>query len=284
MENLSYLNDPYSFFIGFVVENVFDNYQRQEFKKISDSSSHCFSLVKQNILDEAKKYFEESVFLFESCQNKHWISTLCMPNISYYEYKIVGYEPAICRTNEIINSLKYLQRNNYQYLFFSEIQQYHNLGRIYFSMDKVALAIDQCIYCLSSIIEHSKNFQSNNFIYEVTEFELYRINQYKMTIQVLAETCNRLIVYYEGDLQQLKKCLEDFVRPLSILDFTSILPGPQYMAIDKFIEIMADVFTNDHNKLHENILLFAQNQYADKALLKTLFKYVNYINSTATAA
>lgn len=281
MKDVQPLNDIYNSFVDFIVDVVFNNQQRHEYKIINDSCGNCFLFTKKNILDEAKKYFDESMLLFESSQNKHWISALCLPNISYYEYKIGNYESATYRTNQIITSLGYLQKNNYQYLFFSEIQQYHNMSRIYFSMNRISLAIDQCVYCLLSIVEHSKTFLSKNFIYEVPESELYKITQYAMTIQVLSETCDKIIFYSKNDLIQLQNWLGSFIKQLLVLDFTSISSDPGYININKFIKLIGEVLTNDYDEFQEDILLFAKNQYADKTLLKILYKYINL---TVTAA
>lgn len=281
MKNIQPLSDPYNSFVDFVVEIVFDDQQRLEYKAINDACGKCFLLAKQNLLDEAKLYFEESNLLFNSAHNKHWISALCLPNISYYQYKIGDYESAISHTNQIINSLGYLQANYYPYLFFSEIQQYHNLGRIYFSMGRVSLAVDQCIYCLLSIVAHSNTVQSNNLIYGVPELELYNITRYAMTIQVLSEACDKLIFYSNRDLTQLQNSLGDFMKQLSILDFASISNDPRYMAIDQFVEVMNGVLTNNYDEFQEHLLLFSKNPHADKTLLKIVYKY---INSVLTAA
>ena len=275
MKSLSHLTAPYDFFVDFVAEEVFDHHQRQEYKTINECCGNCFIFAKKDALDEANGYFEESVYLFETCQNKHWISALCMPNISYYEYRTSNYELAIKHTNQIICSLKYLQKNHYPYLFFSEIQQHQNIGRIYFSMDMLSLAMDECVYCLSSIVEHSKIFQSNNMIYGVPERELYNLTRYPMTIQILSETCNKLISRHQNDLAQIQYWLADFIRQILVLDFTSVSADPRYKAIDTFIGLMAELLTNDDGELQENVLLFAKDPYADKTLLKTLFKYIN---------
>lgn len=275
MNTISYLTAPYDFFVDFIAKEVFNHQQQQEYKTINDCCGNCFLSAKNNALSEADIYFEKSVSLFESCQNKQWISALCMPNISYYEYKTANYELSIKHTNQIIGSLKHLQKNSYPYLFFSEVQQHQNIGRIYFSMGMVSLAIDECVYCLSSIVEHSKSFHSTNMINEVSELELYKITQYPMTIQILSETCNKLIFCHQNDLAQIQYWLGDFIQQLSGLDFTSVSPDPRFKAIHTFIKLMAEILTNDQGDFQENVLLFAKDPYADKMLLKILFKYMN---------
>ena len=282
MKNLDHLKDPYNFFVDFVVEVVFNDQQRQEYKKINEACGNCFLLAKQNNLDGAQKCFEESTLLFQSSQNKHWLAALCLPNISYYEYKIGGYETAIYRTNQIISSLKHLRKSTYQYLFFFEIQQYHNLSRVYFSINNISLAVTQGAQCLLSIAEHAKAFKgNNNLIYGVPEIDLYKISQYEMTIQVLSETCDKIIFHGRNDLNQLQDWLKNFIKQLLVLDFTSMSPAPRYAAIDEFIELIYRVLTNDYDEFQANVLVFAENPHANKTLLKVLFRC---INSTLTAA
>jgi tetratricopeptide (TPR) repeat protein len=276
MESIKHFSDPYELFVDFIVETVFNDHQRQEYKKIYDSCVNCFVFAKQNNLDEAKKCFEESIFLFESCENKHWISTLCMPKISYYEYKTANYESAIYRSNQIIESLKYLQKNNYQYLFLSEVQQFHNLSRIYFTLNNTREAVAICVKCLVGIYEHSGKWRPGMIINGIPEEYIIAADvQYIMITQVTTETFLRILRMFEADAVLLRYWLKQFIDPLSEISFSLISTDRRYKYIDALISFLQGMILNKGETDYGN-LLFIEKANIDKALLKVLYGYIKF--------
>lgn len=275
----SYKAEPYSFYIKNIIAK-FDEKEKKEYDKINHAYNNCFLYAKQNKLEEAKEAYNE---LFEI--NKRishslisWVIVFCAPNLSYYYYKINDFKTAIDLTWNIIKSAKQLQYEGHPYLFFSEIQQLHNLSRIYFKLNDGARAVSLCNECISDIINHSKHWDTNNFINGVPEIEIIELTQYEMIIQVLTETCNRLINRAKEDNIESEKLLGIFIKYIITLDFQSVSEGAMYRDLTIFSSLMNTFLMEGFDNIGDGDLFFINSPGTNKYLLNVLYKLANMIN------
>lgn len=278
-ENSSYKENPYSFYINNIITR-FPPKEKSQYDKIASAYNNCFLLAKQNKIEEAEKAYnklhETNKEIFPSLIP--WVMVFCAPNLSYFYYKIKDIRLAIDLTWDIIKFSKQLQSEGYQYLFFSEIQQLHNLSRIYFKQEDEATAVSLCMQCLSDIVNHSKNWKQGRSINGIAERELIDITQYAMIIQVATETCNRLIRKIRANSLIVDKCLGLFLNHLAKLSFKSISSETRYLNLDTFSLLMKRFLNEGIDDIEESDLRFISANDSDKNLLRTLYSFASYLN------
>jgi hypothetical protein len=286
MNHIDYLSEPYYFYVDFITNSVFSQEEQAQYNQIANEYNNCFNLSKQNKLSEAYIVYAESCTT-DKIITPHlaqWITAFCSPYISYYFYKKKNYTDAIELTNGTINTLQKLQEQGYQYLFFSEIQQIHNLGRISFAMGEIDHAISLSVTCLKRMDKQAQSQRVETFINGVKEKELIRVTQYGMIIQVLTETCSRLLKYFKADANEMGFWLRKLLNPLTKINFCSMSSDDRYKSIDNFVMLMNKILENGMDAFEETDLLLIREPNKDKVLLRTLYNYITIINDDMQVA
>ena len=284
---IDYKKDPSSFYINAIASLNLHPEDLAVYRQAVLTCDNCFAAAKQNKMEEAASDYEMGSLFFEQANPVllTWLTAFCSPRMAYYHYRQKHHDEAIALTEKIIEALKLLQsENNYRYLFFPQIQQMHNLSRIYFTMNNMRRAVAICSEAIVQIFMEAGGRESTLLIEGVPEEAFVKITRYDMLIQVMAETCNTILQKYQEDPVLQEELLKLFITPLRELDFSRISDDPRYTAVTAFVRVMS-LLVNDDEELGQNdIHFFIKNEHADKALLRVLFKYVNQENRQAAAA
>lgn len=287
-EEVNYQTNPYVFYVNGIIDATIPLHQVTQYNELSLAYNDCFFLAKQKKITEAAEAYDKGCTLqkFIDPALDTWITVFCGPNLSYYYYKTEHYNESISLTHEIIETCRDLQNRGYYYLFFSEIQQYHNLSRIFFTLNNTEEALYQCTRCMADMADRGTGWDTQTLINGIPEMTLIRITQYGMIIQVLTETCGRLLRTYGKDPVQLRHWLAYFLAPLSGIRFATISDEHRYKYIDAFISFLHEAVLSD-NDINEDNLLLTEKQHVDKTLLSTFYQYVKFViaeTETAHAA
>lgn len=179
---------------------------------ISFYYKNAFELAKKNQLFAASYYICQGDALMKDITGELlilWLNLYMMPKKSFHVYKKGSLEDAEQMTLEVIGTCRALQSRGNNFIFFAEIQQYHNLSRIYFRRNEVEAGLTICNNCLKVLYEnpvHSVNlipgFKSNNF-YELSIASIY---------QIFVETVYFIFKKADGNKVQLVSWLKFFLN------------------------------------------------------------------------
>lgn len=273
----SFKEGAYHFYQDFIVKTVFNDVQREEYKNASDAYNHCFFLAKENKSEAAKKAYTVCCALKKKLDPfvAQWIAALYEPRLSYYHYKTQDYQMAISVTGEIILANRILQEQGYQYLFFSEMQQVHNLSRIYFKLGQTSHAISICIKSLINMYECSDRWTLGRMIGGIPEDDIIADSQYAMIVQIMTETFIRILRTFQSDSISVYYWLEQFVIPLSEIKFSSISKDIHYQFVDALTSFLKGMVLNRNIIDYENLLL-VEKINVDKLLLGVVCEYITF--------
>lgn len=290
MENPALLNGTfykeggYPFYKDFILRNVFTEVQRIAFCEAETVYDECFLLSKKNRLAEAGSVYNKCsvIHMLLDPVVATWVMALCGPRLSYYHYKIGDPSRAITFTEEIIEANRLLQDKGFQYLFFSEIQQFHNLSRIYFSLKHTARAVDLCIDILMNIVRRVKTWNPGMIMDGIREEKLIEAAQYGMIIQVMTETFVRILLCFETDSAVLRYWLQRFINPLSEIGFYRLSDDSRYKYFDELILFLQQAVLNKTG-INEKSALFTERHKVDKTIIEVLSRYIMFCISEKEA-
>lgn len=264
-------------YMDFIVTSVLNEAEKEAYHKIVPCCERCFLFAKGNKMQEATEAFNEA-FLHQNLITpglEPWMKLFCTSSISYYHYKMRRYQKALRLINEGIIAIQLLCKNGYQYLFFAEIQQMHNISRIYFAMNETRRAIAFCVNAVTRIYQQSFLFNTDKMIGDVPEKELILNCQYAMLIQVIAETYNRILLQFDKNIYDRERWLACFTEPLKQINFSSMSVQPRYLIFDELISFMDKAANSNGCDLdEEDYLYFVNNPHINKPLLKVVYNYL----------
>ncbi len=267
----------YSFYVNFICNTLLSAEETKIYSLVKHFYNACFLLSRENKLDEAAFNYEKGKEVYESApvDLQPWLEVFCRPHISYYYYKIKDYPKSVALTNGIIESARMLSAKGYQYLFFVEVQQMHNLSRIYFATGELQRAIQLCVKCLKAIVDHSLCWSPGMLINGMKEERLIEITQKEMLLQIVLETYNRMLRLFKDAVPELRKQMKAFVDPVVKLDFETISADTDYVMWNGFFSLTKNVLDYEMEVLDKKGLLFVENNRMDKELLQVLLSLIS---------
>ncbi len=238
----------------------------------------CFVLAKQNKIHEADNEYVNCSQVKRLVTNNiyPWVTLFCDPYLSYYYYKIGSYKQAISNTLNSIKIARKLQKQGYQYLFLVEVQQFHNLSRVYLKEGEFKKAIYLYIKCFEKIIRQNETFTTTKCTNSLFEIELIKKTEYEKMLQIFTETYDVIIKKFDNDILLIKKWLSIFFSSIVVLDFKY-----RYINFYMFIKIMNELskeFINNKGNLTADISKFLRSSHSNKKLLTILFNYMTILN------
>ncbi|BAV04872.1 hypothetical protein SAMN05421788_11810 [Filimonas lacunae] len=276
---------PYTIYLNYILDTVFTPQQKQDFNRLSQAYDNCFALAKENKETEMDRAYAYCCQLTESVDAgiMPWIEALCAPRLSYCQYKKKDFVGALDFTYEIIAANQYLQQQGYQYLFFSEIQQWHNVSRIYFSQGDTKEAIAVCVRCVDDMAKQSGKWESFVLLNGISEGTLIAESQYGMLIQVLTETFIRILKLYKKETVLLRYWLQQFMNPLDSIEFSRLSEDIRYRHLDALMALLREMML-ENGEVNAANLLFTDKENVSKELLEVMHAYLRaYISGNAAA-
>ena len=273
----SFKEGAYPFYRDFILETIFSAAQRRAYTEASDAYDHCFLLAKQNNAEAAAVAYQQCCALRDKLDPAvaEWVTALCEPRLSYYNYKTKDYATAILATKKLIGANQLLQKKGYQLMYLSEIQQLHNLSRIYFSLNETEKGVGLSLDCLLGIYEHAAHWKPGMMMNGISEAYLITDLQYAVIVQVMTETFIRLLRTFKTDTVLLDYWLRKFTEPLSALKFALLSSDYRYKHIDALVSFLQETIVNKDEPDYTN-LLFVEKSKVDRLLSGVLYEYITF--------
>jgi len=267
----------YPFYRDFILETIFNAAQRRAYTEASDAYDHCFLLAKQNNAEAAAVAYHKCCSLREKLDPAvaEWVTALCEPRLSYYYYKTKDYPTAILVTKKIIGANQLLQQKGYQLMYLSEIQQLHNLSRIYFTLGETAEGVALSLKCVVDIHEHADSWMPGIMMNGIPEEVIITDLQYAMIVQVMTETFIRILRTFKTNIVLLDYWLRKFTEPLSTLKFSLLSSDHRYKHIDALVSFLQKTIVNKDDPDYTN-LLFTEKSTVDRLLSGVLYEYITF--------
>jgi tetratricopeptide (TPR) repeat protein len=269
-------------YLDFIVTSVLNEPEKEAYYKIVPCYERCLLFAKENKLQEATKAFNEARLHKNLLTPKleSWMKIFCTSSISYYYYKMRHYQRALRLINESITAIQLLYKNGYQYLFFAEIQQIHNMSRIYFVLNQTEKAIALCVGAVEAVFRQSFLFNTDKMIGNLPEKELINNCQYAMLIQLISETYNRILLKSHSSIIERQTWLTNFTTPLQNINFSSMSNEPRYIIFDEFISFMNKALnSNSRGLTEEDYMRLIKCASINRPLLKVIYNYLSYHNN-----
>lgn len=277
LDKISFKEGSYPFYRDFILETIFNDAQRQAYHMASDAYDNCFLLAKQNNSVASEEAYGQCCTIKETLEPAvaAWVTALCEPRLSYYNYKTKDYQRAILVTEKIIEATQLLQKEGYQTLYFSEVQQLHNLSRIYFTLDETNDAVALSLKCLVGIYERSGGWIPGLVVNGIPEEYIIADAQYAMLVQVMTETFIRILRTFKTDAVLLDHWLKQFIGPLTEIKFSLISADHRYKHVDALVSFLYGMVLNKDEPDYKS-LLFVEKKNVDQLLLAVLYEYITF--------
>lgn len=275
---INHWENPGAFYITAIINSSFSAGERETYREIVSLYDSCFQLAKQSKIAESRTVYEQCCRTTSaiSPRLRNWILAFYGQRLCYYHHKSKQYNNAITLTAEILASVRLLQQQGYAYLFFVEVQQQLNLGRIYFELNQTEKAIRLSTESIHNMHRMAGQFNTARFFNNISEDELIQITQYGMIVEVLSDTCNKLLFKLREDPDRLERTISLFIESLQDLNFGSLSPNPQYECIDRFISLMRSL--SGFGQLQDDdILFFINSPHVDKKITGVINNYINLL-------
>ncbi|GGH58918.1 hypothetical protein HNQ91_000523 [Filimonas zeae] len=268
---------PFQVYMNYILDNVFTPAQKAEYNHISDTYDAFFKAAKEKKRSDLETLYNECCSLADKMDAgiATWVIAICAPRLSYYQYSRKDFTGALDFTLEIIAANQLLQQQGYQYLFFSEIQQLHNLSRIYFTQNRMEEAVQVSVRCIRDMAAHAGKWGSFLPLKGMREEEVIAESQYGMTIQVLTETFIRLLKMHDKDAGALQYWFKAFTVPVSRIRYPETAFDIRYQQMDAVIHLLLEMMEN-YGSISDSYLQWAKEESLVKELKEVLLAYLRH--------
>lgn len=176
-----------------------------EVRSVRDYFFKAFKLIRnENNFVESKILIEKG--LTESQKLEHLflaselISSISLPIMAYYEFKILNFTCAINYLFDAIGNEEYLSKHGFDLLYYRTIDFYVNIAKVYSiqgSFDKSACIMSETILHLMKYTQYDKNstidhdyYLNDTFLYvlgKVNDFDVFNQGYKKLFLRKLVE-------------------------------------------------------------------------------------------------
>ncbi len=236
-----------------------------------------FAAAKNGNLSDAAFQFELARSFREniSRESSVWLRALGGGNLSYYYYKIGDFVAAKQQTYENIESSRLIMEKYACWgLFWSEIQQLQNLGRIHLKESDIDSFLNICYDTFPKMYLALSTWK-NTKIFEIWEWELFTAIGYDMFVQVFTETIQSVLLLQQGNDPGIKQDLSQCLKLISTYKYSSIQNIPKrFKLLDDFVCLFNKILTLGIESLNEKDLIFIDESKKNRELSSVLYNLI----------
>jgi hypothetical protein len=268
-------NQSFGEYIDFIIRDKLES--DGQIIRLLDLYNVGFAASKKGDLVDAGIQFELTNSLAENvtAESLHWVTALSGGNLSYYFYKAGDYDAANTQTLKNIEASQYIMQKYACWgLFWGEIQQLHNLGRIQLKQNNVDAFLEKCSATFPKMYLAFAEWRGTR-IKDDWEWQSFTAIGYDMLIQVFSETMHSILFAKKGNEKEIKKDLSGFLQVLLPAKYADITGLPEkFKLLDDFILLVYKILEHGTDALNEEDLKFVTDTKENKELSKVLYNLV----------
>jgi hypothetical protein len=231
-------------------------------------SKAAFFFSKGDAISRGNSIYKQVI----SNKTKRWISVYALPKKAYYYYKKKDFRTSTLLTYKSISMFRnfYLEGNHIE--IFGEIQQYHNLSRLYLNTNRnVAKGLSICVELLKLLCLGYATITESVIRYpnELTKSDIDELRTL-FVLQVLNETLFTLFRLFQNQQEKLMYYLAFLLTPIYVL--SDQFPDNIFLNRLRWLSFFKIILSNE--KIHYNVTDLSIYNYP-KQDVQVLKLYIN---------